>query len=231
MSFRRPQLIPILFIICATLLLGGLGAWQVARLQWKNALIASIEAAQRQPVLRNLPAELDGVMYRHVELAGTFVHDKTLYFVGQPRGGQSGFQVMTPFILVGGNAVVMVNRGWSPRGKELRNEGVQVVKGVARPLRARRNFIPDNHVEDNLWFFEDKEAMAEAINAKSLLPLVIEQVGSVRADIYPIPSDGKLSVRNDHLGYAITWFTLAFAGIIMFALYHREKPIQEISKS
>jgi surfeit locus 1 family protein len=231
MSFRRPQLIPIFFIICATLLLGGLGAWQVARLQWKNTLIANIEAAQKQPVLRHLPAELDGVMYRQVELAGTFVHDKTLYFVGQPRGGQSGFQVVTPFILVGGNAVVMVNRGWSPRGKELRNEGVQVVKGVARPLRERRRFVPDNQVASNLWFFEDKEAMAEAVNAKSLLPLVIEQVGSAVAEVYPIPSDGKISLRNDHLGYAITWFTLAFAGIIMFALYHREKPVKDTTQS
>jgi cytochrome oxidase assembly protein ShyY1 len=28
-------------------------------------------------------------------------------------------------------------------------------------------------------------------------------------------------MRNDHLGYAITWFSLALVGLVMFAFYQR----------
>jgi surfeit locus 1 family protein len=223
MSFRRPQIFPIVFIISATLLLGGMGTWQVMRLGWKNDMIAHIEAAQNKPILTQLPAQED-VLYRHVKLAGTFDHSKTLYFVGQPRAGQPGFQLETPFKLAVGGGVVMVSRGWSPRGKEIKPQGKQVIEGVIRPLREKRAFTPENRADINLYFYEDKAAMAAAVGVSQLAPYVIEQTGPIVPDTFPIASNGKISLRNDHLGYAITWFTLAFAGIIMFVLYHREKP-------
>ena len=54
-------------------------------------------------------------------------------------------------------------------------------------------------------------------------PLVIEQVGKQLAGVYPMPNDGKIELRNDHLIYAITWFSLALIGIVMFGFYNRIK--------
>ena len=51
MKFRRPQFIPLAFIIGTTLLLVSLGLWQAQRLVWKNNLIARIETAQAEPAL------------------------------------------------------------------------------------------------------------------------------------------------------------------------------------
>ena len=50
-------------------------------------------------------------------------------------------------------------------------------------------------------------------------PFYIEQESPVPSGGLPRP--GKLSVklRNDHLGYALTWFGLAAALVIIFALF------------
>jgi surfeit locus 1 family protein len=55
-----------------------------------------------------------------------------------------------------------------------------------------------------------------------LTPIIVEAVGEAQKNIYPTPSDGKISLRNDHLNYAITWFSLALIGLVMFAIYHRQ---------
>jgi cytochrome oxidase assembly protein ShyY1 len=54
-----------------------------------------------------------------------------------------------------------------------------------------------------------------------LTPLIVQAVGTPEKNVYPIPSDGKLTLRNDHKQYAITWFLLALVSVVMFAAYHR----------
>ena len=227
MKFRKPQVFPILFIIGATLLLGGLGAWQVERLQWKNGILAQIEEAQKAEPLKTLPKTTEEAMYHRVKLTGRFVGDAHFYLIAQPRASQPGFSVLAPLKLEKDGRVVLVNRGWAPKGKESLPKGVQKIEGVVRPLREKRYFAPENQIDKNLWFYEDTAAMGQAAKVE-LLPYVVEQVGPAPKDSFPIPGDGKIAMRNDHLSYAITWFSLAFAGIIMFVLYHREKPYEDL---
>jgi surfeit locus 1 family protein len=217
MQFRKPETIPLLFIICSTLMLSGLGLWQVERLQWKNELIAQIEKAQAEPVLSALTEEL----YRRVELSGTWVLDKTLHVVGKPQlVNGNGYFLLTPLTLGDGKSV-LVNRGWVPSGWKDDSQKHAQVSGVIRPARGKRLFTPENYPEKNIWFYEDIAAM-EAATGLALEDAVVEAVGPRNSTTYPYPSDGKISLRNDHLGYAITWFGLAFIGIFMFGAYHRK---------
>lgn len=218
-SFRKPTLLPLLFIIAATLMLAGMGAWQVERLRWKESLITDISAAQDKPMLHALPEQATDALYRKAMLHGTFLHEKSFYLIAPPRAGQAGYFVTTPLKLVGGGTV-LVNRGWTPRGQESKPQGVQMVTGVIRPLREKRYFSPANDEQKNLWFFEDIPAM-QRLSGETLAPVALETVGKYQANVYPIPGDGKISLRNDHLGYAITWFALAVIGLVMFAIYHR----------
>jgi surfeit locus 1 family protein len=221
MHFRRPQLIPLLFIIVSTLLLGGLGVWQLERLQWKNAVLAAVEAKQSEPALGTLPQTLDGIDYHRVLLTGTFLHDKQLHLIGRQIGQDVGYFLLVPFSLEDVGRIILVNRGFSPPGKEVRREGVQTVRGIIRPLREKRLFAPANDAAKNIWFYEDIPAMREKTGLP-IVPLVVEATGEATAGEYPIPNDGKFVFRNDHLGYAITWFALALAGLVMFAFYHRK---------
>lgn len=219
MRFRKPELIPLLFIICAEITLIGLGAWQVERLQWKQAILAQIEQAQQEPVLGTLPQELDKLEYRQVALTGTFIYDKVFHLIAPQHGSVSGYSMDTPFVLEDDGRVILVDRGFSPPGQEARPEGVQTIKGVIRPLRPKRYFAPANDTAKNLWFYEDLGAMSHAAG-QELTPIVVQSTESV-ANGYPIAFSGKISLRNDHLQYAITWFSVAIIGIIMFAFYHR----------
>lgn len=216
MTFRKPELIPLIFIICATVMLGGLGAWQVQRLMWKNNLIADIEKAQSQPALQSLTLE----PYRRVELNGEFIGHSTIRIVGRPQWEQgSGYFMLYPFKLHDGK-IVLVNVGWAPSGWKGDMSHQHHVTGILRTAREKRLFSPDNHPEKNIWFYEDTTAMGSALGL-TLQDMVVEATGERKTGVYPAPSDGKISLRNDHLGYAITWFSLAAIGIIMFGVYHR----------
>lgn len=224
LPFRKPALIPALFMACATVLLTGLGLWQVERLQWKQHEIAKVEAAQALPILGTLPQELGGLEYRKVMLTGTFLYDKAMHMVGRPRqftSDSAGFFIVTPFKLDDDGRIILVNRGFAPAGKETKPEGVQSVAGIIRPARVKRYFSPDNQPDKNLWFYEDITAMSAATGV-TLTPLIVEATGDMQKDVYPIPHDGNVSLRNDHLQYAITWFSLAIIGLVMFGVYQRK---------
>lgn len=221
MQFRKPELIPLLFIIGAVVVLMGLGIWQVERLQWKNAMIARIEAAQALPALGTLPQDVDGLDYRNVALTGTFIHDKSLHLAGHPEGEGMGFYLVTPFKLEDDGRIILINRGFSPLDKESKPSGMQTVPGIIRPPRHKRYFSPGNRADKNVWFYEDIPAMSQATGLM-LTPIVVEATGAREKGVYPLPSDGKIALRNDHLNYAITWFSLAIIGLVMFGVYYKK---------
>jgi surfeit locus 1 family protein len=219
MKFRKPQLVPLLFIAATVAVLASFGAWQVQRLAWKEGLIAQIEAAQAAQALTQLPPSLTGLEYRNVTLTGNFMNGKSLRLVGSLAGVGPGFFVLTPLKLKD-NRIILVNRGFAPEGMEGAPAGVQTVNGILRPPRGKRAFVPENQPEKNLWLTEDISTMSKTTGL-DLLPLIVEVTGAREQGVYPMPGDGKIKLRNDHLGYAITWFSLAALALIMFAVYHR----------
>lgn len=223
-NFRKPQLIPLLFIITSTITLTSLGMWQVERLQWKNALVKQIEQVQELPPLQTLPTDLIRLEYRKVILSGVFKYEKVLHLIGRQKGNFPGFFMLTPFELDDGR-IILVNRGFSPKNKEARPEGLQTIEGIIRPAREKRFFAPTNIPEKNVWFYENIQAMSQ-VTGLSISPLIVEQVGKEKKGEFPIVGDGKINLKNDHLGYAITWFSTAIIGIIMFGFYYR-KPQQK----
>ena len=184
-------------------------------------LVKSIEQSQNLPAFEKLPESLENLGYHKVKLTGTFKYDKALHMIGRQHGNFPGYFIVTPFELSGDGRIILVNRGFAPTGKESRPEGEQTVEGVIRPAREKRFFAPENIPSKNVWFYEDIPAMSTATKLP-LSSIVIEQVGKEEAGIFPIPSDGKINLRNDHLGYAITWFSTSIIGLIMFAIYYRK---------
>lgn len=222
-NFRRPQLIPLLFIIASTVTLTSLGAWQVERLAWKNNLVKQIEQVQDLPPLKELPQDLAGLDYRKVTLTGSFKYEKVLHLIGRQKGNFPGYFMLTPFEVANDGRIILVNRGFSPVDKESKPEGLQTIEGVIRPAREKRFFAPENVPEKNVWFYENIPTMKIATYLE-LTPLIVEQVGAEKKGEFPIPGDGKVNLRNDHFGYAITWFSTALIGLIMFGFYHRKTP-------
>lgn len=229
LRFRRFEPVPTIFILAATATLVGLGAWQLQRLSYKQALIARFEQAQALPPLERLPedaAELRALEFRQVRLHGRFLDAHTFRKVGVYPTARTGYYLVTPFMPDGSARAILVNRGFAPgeAGQALPTEGEAEaeITGILRAPRERRAFSPENQPERNVWFFEDMPYIEQKAGV-TLAPLVVEATGPTHNDKL-FPNTGALNIRNDHLGYAITWFLTALAGVAMFLAYHWEKP-------
>lgn len=230
MTTSKKYIVPIIFMVFATSLLLALGSWQLYRLQWKNELLDQIKQGQQEPALGNLPpledkTAIEALAFRNVALQGQFLYDKTLHMVGRPKeagiGSANGFYLITPFKLVDDGRIILVNRGFSVIDKESKPSGIVTVNGVIRPFRTKRYFSPTNKPEKNVWFYEDADAMSLATGTQ-LTPIMVQATGKKEKGVYPIPHSGEIKMRNHHLYYAVTWFSIAFIGIIMFIIYIRK---------
>jgi surfeit locus 1 family protein len=236
-SFTRPQLVPLLFIAFATALTLGLGIWQIQRLGWKEALIERIEEAQKLPSVTELPydaGEAAALAYRNVRVKGRFLCSSSFYRPANISGYGSGFFRLDPLGLENGR-VVLVNRGFiSKRPESFRflppplmqcDETAEtvIVNGRLRPPYAKRMFTPENpNKRESLWFYEGIDEMEDLLNLP-ILPIIIDEIKPRQPGVEPVPNTGEINIRNDHLGYAVTWFLMAFAGIVMFVCYHLKR--------
>lgn len=225
----RPALWPTLIALPAVVLTFGLGLWQVQRLAWKEALIAERQARIALPVLPALPANFEpGThLFRRARFAGAFLHDREMYRPARSRrDGEIGVHVVTPLRLEGGGTI-LVNRGWVPslrRNPETRRDGqvagrVALVGVIRTPARAGY-FVPDNDPAANTWFRLDLRQMAKHAGLAGTRPYYAELVADAPGG-WPRGGQTRVTVRNAHLEYAITWFSLCLIGIVVYILWHR----------
>ena len=225
----RPRLWPTLIALCGLALLLALGTWQVQRLHWKNALIVKLEARTSAAPMP-LPAEIvdpEALEFRPVRLAGRFRHEREIYLLGRVHRGRVGVHVVTPLVLDDGRAV-LVDRGWVPSTRKLpetRAEG-QVAGPVTVLGHLRRGgwngyqFLrPDNQPGENAWLWPDLPAMAAFAGLpRSVTELYVVAGPAANPGGLPIGREVKVKLRNDHLQYAIIWYALALALLVVYVL-------------
>ncbi len=212
-------------------LLAGLGMWQVERLEWKTALIAERESRLARPVaaLHRAPERMDDLDFRRVSARGEYLHDREFHLLSRTSKGRAGVHVVTPLLLhppLPGVRTVLINRGWAPNGltdPERRRagqvEGLVDVVGIARMESGRRGwFAPENDPAAGVWHRVDIERMADVLGS-TVAPFVVEADASPNPGGYPIGGQTRVRLRNDHLGYAITWYALAVALAGVYATF------------
>jgi surfeit locus 1 family protein len=71
--------------------------------------------------------------------------------------------------------------------------------------------------EGDLWFARDVAGMAKVLNTE---PVLVSSKTDTGQGVEPLPL-GISGIPNNHLQYAITWFSLAaiWAGMTVFALW------------
>ncbi len=194
---------------------GALGTWQLQRRIWKLALIEQVNArVHAVPV--DPPAEFDTTrdVYRRVQVAGRFdVAAQTLVQAVTERG--AGFWVLTPLNREG-SMTVLVNRGFVATADRdhvaAAPEQVRIV-GLLRASEPGGGFLRRNDPAANRWYSRDVAAIATARRLQNAAPYFIDAEASAGiASVGGTAPVGGLTVvafSNNHLVYAITWFTLA----------------------
>jgi surfeit locus 1 family protein len=225
------------------IVLVGLGLWQLQRLEWKQGVIARIEArTERKPVPLNraieMATELGNPSYIPVRAEGRFHHARERYLYAISIDGEPGWHVITPLETVGGN-VVLVDRGFVPdslRNPKTRKQGqVQEVVEVTGLIRAPEEpslFIPDNDPDANQWFSRDLQAMTRSMfpgGTVQVAPFFLEAGESAVPGGWPKGGQTRLKITNNHLQYALTWFGLAIClaavyGVYVWGAYREKRP-------
>jgi surfeit locus 1 family protein len=211
----------------------GLGGWQLERLQWKRGLIAEREAAVAAPPVRppEALAEARSMAFRHIVYEGVFLNDKEILLgATSPRDGDAGFDVLTPLREAGGR-IVFVNRGFVPSQLKDPNsrragqpEGTVRVAGLLRlpPDEKPGWFLPDNRADINYWFWVDLPAMAAADGLGDVAPFYIDADATPNPGGWPQGGVTPLELPNNHLQYAITWFSLAAGMVVVYIVSQRQ---------
>uniref|UniRef100_M3ZUF0 SURF1-like protein n=1 Tax=Xiphophorus maculatus TaxID=8083 RepID=M3ZUF0_XIPMA len=208
----------------------GLGTWQVKRRQWKMGLIDELRRlTTAEPI--PLPPEL--LEYRRVKVRGHYDHSQELYIM--PRSpvnpekeareagslsssGEIGANVITPFHCSDLGIKILVNRGYVPKQKirpETRMKGqVRFIQLYSSLLaETRKPFVPNNDEERNRWHYRDLEAMSRITGAA---PILIDADFKSTIPGGPVGGQTRVTLRNEHMQYIITWYGLCAATSYMW---------------
>lgn len=223
----RRRLLRLFWALCALGAFAGfmaLGVWQVERRAWKIDLIERVESRiQAAAVAAPEPAQWPAINaadheYRRVRLTGTFLHQhETLIQAATDLGG--GYWVLTPLRRADGS-VVLINRGFVPperRARAARRDGEPAgpvtVTGLLRLSEPGGAFLRDNAPDDDRWYSRDVAAIAEARGLADVAPYFVDAqappVAAGSGAVQPVAGLTVIAFRNNHLVYALTWFTLA----------------------
>jgi surfeit locus 1 family protein len=213
------------FTVAGVSILVGLGVWQLDRKTWKENLIATVTRLVRAP--ENLPARQTWGQvkqaddeYHRVTFSAEFLEgeEALVYTAGSAFRTDihgAGYWVFAPARLAGGS-IVIINRGFVPQNRKdpaTRAEGLPHgttdIVGVLRWSEARGTFTPNDEPQNNVWYARDVSAIAAAKKWDSAAPFYVEQEAPVPPGGLPSPGKLSLSLPDNHLQYAPTWFGLA----------------------
>ncbi|MEI4471541.1 SURF1 family protein [Frigidibacter sp. MR17.24] len=203
---------------CAILV--ELGLWQLRRLEWKQAVIARIEAQiAAEPGPLPAPGETsEATKYAPVRLTGT-TGAQELHMLSGYKGQGPAYEVITSF-QTGGRTVLLERGLVAEVDKDVARPPVEltVLGNLHWPLE-RTSSTPEPDLSRNIWFARDVPAMAALLGAEPILVVAREVTGDEQAiSPFPVTAEG---IPNDHLNYAITWFSLAavWAGMTVYLLW------------
>lgn len=230
-----------LLSVAALAVLLALGTWQVQRLHWKEALIATIEGrTDDAPVelaeIETLFARTGDVDYWPMRVEGTFRHEGERHYFATWRGN-SGYNVMTPLELADGR-IIFVNRGFVPFDRkdpatrtDGQVEGVVSIEGLARNVPSEKPsfIVPENDAAANIFYWKDLQLMASSagLDGETVLPFVIDADDAPNPGMLPVGGVTIIDLPNNHLQYAVTWYGLAaalVAVLIAWAWRARRQP-------
>ncbi|KIC51158.1 SURF1 family protein [Tateyamaria sp. ANG-S1] len=196
----------------------SLGVWQVQRLGWKQDLLARIEAQiDAEPMAVADAVEPQFQRYAPVQVSGIFGADH-IRMLASRRNTGAVYRIVRPFEAEGFGPV-LIDTGWLPDGEDLISAPEQrltIVGNLDAPNEAD-NFTPAPDLNQNLWFARDVPAMAETLETQPIL-IVLRDAPEIDLGVTPWPVD-TAGIPNDHLQYAITWFSLAAIWVLMTAYF------------
>ena len=209
---------PLVFGLAGAGVLLSLGFWQLDRLEQKREIIAAIEARiGAAPV--PLPDNPTPAAHRYlpVVVQGAFTGE-VAHVLSSTREGGPGSRVMAVLETESARRV-LVDRGYLPeaarRGADFASGAVTLTGNLDWPSDSD-SFTPAPDLGRGLWFSRDVAPIAAHLGTEEVLIVARADDAPPVPGLSAQPIAGA-AVRNDHLEYAITWFSLAAVWLGMTA--------------
>ena len=210
-----------IFVFFFITLFCSLGTWQLYRLQWKQDLISQIsQGLKSNPVQYSQNINKN---YQKVILNGKYHFENQIYLYSLNDKGQPGFDVITPFKTMEGENV-LINRGWI--NKELKNKSKinsiddKKIQGLLK-MNVRKNiFKPENNIKENIWFSINLIDIKKLTGKNFTNFIVYLEDSKINT---PSPKKISIDVPNNHLKYAITWYSISISILFYFLYFRRQQ--------
>ncbi|MFP5510266.1 MAG: SURF1 family protein [Alphaproteobacteria bacterium] len=217
-------LLPLIFGLLGTVVLVGLGVWQMQRLDWKEAILADIDARiTAAPVALPDQPDPQADRYLPVTVTGVLQDPAIRVLVSQKQVG-AGYRIIRPMQV--GERLIMVDLGFLPIQSPtpaVPSDPVTVQGNLHWPDEVD-SYTPAPDLDAEIWFARDLSLMADHLGTAPVL-VVARSTSLPDSALAPLPVDTS-GIPNDHLGYAVTWFGLAIVWVMMtgFFLWRIRKP-------
>jgi len=228
--------------LASAVVLGALGVWQVKRLFWKLDLIERVERrVNADPVAVPGPSAWgdltpDVSEYLKVRATGRFLRGKETLVQAVTDLG-AGYWVLTPLETTQG-FTLLVNRGFVPAERrdvaaraEAAIDGETTVTGLLRVTEPGGGFLRRNDPAGDRWYSRDVGAIASARGLHETAPYFIDAGAAPDPGAVPVGGLTRVTFANNHLVYAVTWFTLALMALAGggYVLYDRWRVTRQAS--
>jgi surfeit locus 1 family protein len=214
----------------------SLGTWQLYRRAWKLDLIARVEArVHAAPIAAPGPAEWPNVStksheYLRVRASGTWLTESATAVQALTELG-AGDWMLIPLRTPDGS-IILINRGFIA-ASEVRGLGhsktspeMQTITGLLRLSEPTGAFLRRNDPSADRWYSRDVQAIAKSRGLGRVAPYFIDADRASSPGTAPDSPVGGLTViafPNNHLLYAITWYTLALMIPVSLGLLRHER--------
>ena len=214
------------FVILMLPMLLRLGFWQLERAEEKTFIQEKWLTEQTKPpvAITHLDDKLSTEQsYRRVTVKGSFITEKYWLQENQVRNGKLGYQVIM-LLKTENDQLLAVDRGWV-EGSPMRDfiptfptpeKTVSVTGALVTPSDSK--LVREAEVSAKTWPHKileiDLKVIAHQYEANvfsKLMRLDADSQGALDVNWKPI----NMSAAK-HIGYAVQWFCLAFALVVLF---------------
>jgi surfeit locus 1 family protein len=215
--------------LVAFAILAGLGSWQLARLHWKNTLIAEMARTEALPPVPVAELLAQGhADWRSVALPSCRIEPARIIPMHSTMGPVAGYRLLTACPVAPGQPDMLVDLGFSEASNSVPANTTFLPVGRLRPVDKPSAFAPVNDPARKDWYSRSPAEMGKALNTQLRTDYFL--VVDIKASHLESPAIRQAPMTaplaNRHLEYALTWYGLAvtlLAMVLAFAVQRSRK--------
>ena len=235
--FPRP--LPTLATIVLLPVLISLGFWQLDRAEQKREILRQFEQQQDRAILdlnEGVP-EREYYPYQRVAVTGKYDAKQQFLLDNKVYQGRAGYQVITPLLLPHKEQAILVNRGWIPQSASRMQlpsiptptETISITGQMKLDMGTTLQ-LGESGIRSDTWpriiQWLEIEQMENKLGYK-ILPFIVLQDPNSEAGFVRDWYIKKISPEKN-ISYAVQWFALALALVIIFLVVNTHK-VEEVS--